>query len=291
MKPQQGPARGVTLIIVLWIVAALSILVLGLVQSQRTELRMAGAARAQLLSTAAGQAAIQLVVQRMSTRDAKVDRLTRLGMRYGEREVEVEVMPLTGLVDLNTAPEPLLVELFSKAGGVDEAAARELAGALLARRQQRLSDGRQVRLDAPEEVLSLPGAGHDLFARISPLVTTDSAGGGRVNALAAPADLLVVLARGNAEVARRIAEDRDAGVAAIDTTRLEGAFIDATVSNRYRFTAYVQEHDGSRTAVMRDIDLRPAAVPGHAPWQVLRARGWRVVAVASSTARPLHVAG
>lgn len=278
MKAVARPARGMTLVIVLWIVAALSILVLGLVQSQRSELRLAGAARTQLLASAAGQGAIQIVVQQLLGGGKPVDRLTRVAVRYADRDIEVEVMPLTGLVDLNAAPEPLLAELFARAGGLDEGAARSLAAALVEYRQRRAVDGREGRLDAPEELLALPGARHDLFARIAPLVTTDSAGSGRVNALAAPADLLVVLARGNAELARRLADERDAGGVAIDTTRLEGAYIDATVSSRYRFTAHVPEPDGSRLAVLRDIDLRPAAEPGQAPWRILRSRSRRLVA-------------
>jgi general secretion pathway protein K len=292
MSRRPARAGGVALIIVLWIVAALGVLVLGLVQAQRSELRLAGAARDQLLGAAVGQAAIQLAVQRQLSAGATGDRLLRLPVSHAGLGVDVEVMPLSGLIDLNRAPEPLLVDLFVQAGALDEGAARALAAAVLARRQHRLPDGRDDRLEAAEELLALPGAGYDLLARIAPLVTTDSAGSGRVHPLAAPYGVLLVLARGRADIARRIADERDAGAATIDTTRLEGAHIDATVSSRYRFTAHVPMADGAWVVVERDIDLRPFRhdAAGQPPWQVLRARQWRAAGPAATvTAR--HVGG
>ncbi len=263
--------RGVALIAVLWIVAALSMLVTGIVHAQRSELRVAGAVRATLAGEAVGQAAIQLALQRLAGGGPRPDRLVRLAVAYDGRTVDVDVMPLTGLVDLNRAPPALLAAWFAFAGGVDEVTARRIAEALEARR----APGADALLDAPEELLALPGVDVDLFARLAPFVTTDSMGGGRIHSLAAPYDVLLFLAGGNAAVARRIADDRDAGVAAIDTTRLEGAFVDASVSSRYRFTAHVPMSDGARVVVVRDVDLTP--VPSHpAPWQTLRGSARRI---------------
>ena len=290
MRTHQRSTRGVTLVIVLWMVAALTILVAGLVQSQRSELRLAGAARAQLLAGAAGQAAIQIAVQQLVGSAPPPDRLRRLAFSHGGRDVEVAVMPLSGLIDLNTAPQSLLTDLFRHAGGLAEGDARALAAALFERRQRPPEGGRPPRLELIEELLALPGVDHDLFARIAPLVTTDSAGNGKVNAMAAPVEVLLVLARGNADLARGIASERDAGSPAIDTTRLEVAHIDATVSSRYRFTARMPEPDGSQVAVVRDIDTR-AAVPGGPPWRTLRVAIRRVPAESSPTVSAPHVGG
>jgi general secretion pathway protein K len=258
------------LVAVLWIVAALSVLVAGVVQAQRAELRMAGAARASLVGEAAGQAAIHLVLQRLGGGAPLVDRLTRTTVRYGELDITVELMPLTGLVDLNLAPPPLLAAFFARAGGADAGRARAIADALVARRNAAdAAPGLPPLLSAPEELLSVPGVDYDLFARITGLVTTDSRGGGRINPLAAPVEVLSFLAPDNAALARRIADERDAGAVAIDTTRLEGAFIDATVSSRYRFTAQVPMLDGARVLVVRDVDTL-AAAGAAAPWQTLR---------------------
>lgn len=279
--PAARGARGVTLIIVLWTVAALSVLVLGLVHAQRSELRLASAARALVFETALGQAAIQRLIQAQRSGADAPSRLQRLSVSHGGREIEVERMPLTGLIDLNAAGQALLVALLREAGSLDEGAASALAAGLLALREQRLPDGSNRRLQAVEELLALPGVDYGLLARIAPLVTIDSAGSGRVNALAAPYEVLLVLARGRADIARRVADERDAGSPGVDTTRLEAEFIDATVSSRFRYTAYVPGADGVRVAVQRDVDLQPApeeASEGRerAPWRILRARQWRL---------------
>lgn len=281
--PAARGVRGVTLIIVLWTVAALSVLVLGLVHAQRSELRLAGAARALVFETALGQAAIQRLIQAQRSGADAPSRLQRLSVSHGGREIEVERMPLTGLIDLNAAGQALLVALLREAGNLDERAANALAAGLLALREQRLPDGSNRRLQAVEELLALPGVDYGLLARIAPLVTIDSAGSGRVNALAAPYEVLLVLARGRADVARRVADERDAGSPGVDTTRLEAEFIDATVSSRFRYTAHVPGADGVRVAVQRDVDLQPApeeASEGRerAPWRILRARQWRLAA-------------
>jgi len=281
--PAARGARGVTLIIVLWTVAALSVLVLGLVHAQRSELRLAGAARALVFETALGQAAIQRMIQAQRSGADAPSRLQRLSVSHGGREIEVERMPLTGLIDLNAAGQALLVALLREAGNLDERAANALAAGLLALREQRLPDGSNRRLQAVEELLALPGVDYGLLARIAPLVTIDSAGSGRVNALAAPYEVLLVLARGRADIARRVADERDAGSPGVDTIRLEAEFIDATVSSRFRYTAHVPGADGVRVAVQRDVDLQPApeeASEGRerAPWRILRARQWRLAA-------------
>jgi general secretion pathway protein K len=284
----QRSTRGVTLVIVLWMVAALTILVTGLVSTQRSELRLAGAARAQVLAAAGGQAAVQLALQQLAGVTPAPSGLSRRPFAVDGREIEVLLMPLSGLVDLNSAPPPLLADLFRLAGGLDEAAARALAAAVQERRQRPPAGEQPARFELIEELLSLPGVDADLFAKIAPLLTTDSAGSGKVNPLAAPPEVLFILARGDAVLAQRIADQREAG--AIDTTRLEANYIDATVSSRYRITALVPEPGGASWAVQRDVDLR-AAAPGGPPWRTLRASVRRLPAASAVAVSALHVGG
>jgi len=272
----RAAAAGVALVAVLWIVGALSVLVTGIVSAQRAELRMAGAARALLVGEAAGQAAIQLELQRMTAGGARIERLTRTAVRYDGLDIVVETMPLTGLLDLNQAPQPLLAAFLAGVGGADERRAAEIAAAVVARREPAgAAPDVPTRFASPEELLSVPGVDYDLFARIADFVTVGSGGGARINPLAAAADMLSFLAAGNAALAQGIARERDAGVPLIDTTRLEGSFIDATVSSRYRFTAVVPMPDGARVLVQRDVDTA-AAADAATPWQTLRSATRRV---------------
>ena len=264
-----GRQRGVALVAVLWVVAALSILVTGLVQTQRQEIRNAASARMRLQAEAVGQGAIALAVQRLMAQSQRPDRLSRTRTPYDGWDVLVEVQPLSGLVDINLAPEPLLAALFSVNGNIDTGAAQRLAAAVVALREAKPSEP-PPRFKAPEELLNVEGVSYDLYARLAHLVTTDSGGSGRINPLAASQEVLLLLAGGDQVLANQVAANRDADVAGMDTTRLQTAFTDNSASGRLRFRAEVPFPDGSRVAVVRDIDLSPVA-EGTAPWRTLRA--------------------
>jgi general secretion pathway protein K len=261
--------RGVALVAVLWVVAALSILVTGLVQTQREEIRTASTARMRLQGDATGQGAIQLAVQALLARNQPQGRLARVRVPYDGVDVEVEVQPFSGLVDVNAAPAPLLAALFAVNGGVETAAAERLAAAVVALREAKPSEP-PPRFKAPEELLNVEGIHYDLYARLAHLVTTDSSGSGRINPLAASPDVLLLLAGGDRGIASRVAADRDADVPGLDTTRLQAAFIDSSVSSRLRFRALVPFPDGSRVVVVRDIDVSPVG-EGTSPWRTMRA--------------------
>ena len=260
--------RGVALVAVLWVVAALSILVTGLVQTQREEIRSAASARIRLQADAVGQGAIHMAVQTLIQQSQRRERLSRIKVSYDGVEVQVEVQPFSGLVDVNLAPMPLLAALFSVNGGLDVEIATRLAAAVVALREARPA-GPPPRFRAPEELLAVEGVDYDLYARLAHLVTTDSRGSGRINPLAAPAGVLLLLADGDQSLASRVAAERDAEVAGMDTTRLQAAFIDLSVSGRLRFRAFVPAPDGSEVIVVRDIDLSFAS-EGTAPWRTMR---------------------
>ncbi|GAC1599669.1 MAG: hypothetical protein NVS3B2_01110 [Ramlibacter sp.] len=273
--PDHGVAgkrqRGVALVAVLWVVAALSILVTGLVQTQREEIRTASSARVRLQADALGQGAIHLAVQMLLANTGgqeRRERLAHMRIPYDGVEVQVEIAPLNGLVDLNLAPAPLLAATFAVGGGVEPARAQQLAASVVAARDAR-PGGPPPRFQAPEELLGVAGVDYDLYARLAHLLTTDSRGSGRINPLAAAPGVLLLLAGGDQAVASRVAADRDANVPGMDTTRLQTALTDRSVTTRFRFSALVPLPDGSQVTVARDIDITPAA-DGTAPWRTMR---------------------
>lgn len=268
--PQASPPqRGVALIAVLWIVAALSIIVTGLVKAQRDEIRSVSTARQALEASALGNAAIQLVLQRQSASNEPVTRLARVDVTYGSHALAVQIMPLNGLIDLNRAPVDLLTALFLVAGGADAGRAAALAQSVAAARTAETGGG-HMRFEAPEDLLQVPGIDYELYARLAPLLTTDAGGSGLVNAMAAPLEVLLVLAGGNAAEAARIAAERDAMRPGVDTTRLNAAFIDAAASRRWRLQARVPMADGKVAVVTRSVQPTPAPT-SPAPWRILQA--------------------
>ena len=268
-SPDSPSQRGVALIAVLWIVAALSIVVTGLVKAQRDEIRTVATAREAIEASALGNAAIQLTLQRLAASREPVTRLSRLDVTYESRAMIVEITPLNGLIDPNRAPADLLAALFSIAGGLDGRRAAALAQSVTAARTAESGAGR-ARFEAPEDLLQVPGMDYDLYARLAPLLTTDAVGGGLVNAMAAPLEVLLVLAGGNAVEAARIAAEREAVRPGIDLTRLNAAFIDASVSRRWRMQARVPTADGKVAVVTRSVQFT-AAPTSPAPWRILQA--------------------
>lgn len=257
--------RGMVLIAVLWMVVALSIMVTGLTRSVREESRLMSRARQSVEALALGDAAIQITLQRLLAQPTPVGRMKQEMVAYRGVSMAVQIMPLNGLIDINSAPVPLLARLYRLAGGLPPETADTLAQATVSARERKDLKGSAVRFEAGEDLLQVPGIGYDLYARLSGLITADLRGSGKVNPLAAPPEVLAVLAGGDAAVASHIAAERDAGLEGIDTTALDAGFTDITTARRFRIQARVPMADGSWVRVSRHIDLGARTRSGM-PW-------------------------
>ena len=254
------------LIAVLWMVAALSIIVTGITRSVREEARIMSLTRQGVEASALGDAAIQLVLQDMVSRTVPVSRLSQVETVYRGVSMVVQVMPLNGLIDINGAPVPLLASLYAVGGGLPVDAAAALAQATVDARERKDSRGVSVQFEATEDLLQVPGVDYALYARLSGLITSDlRRGGGKVNPLAAPPEVLAVLDGGNAGVAARIAADREAGLEGIDTTALGADFTDNAAVQRFHIKARVPLPDGAWLWVSRSVDLGARGRDG-VPW-------------------------
>ncbi len=271
---QQQRQQGIALIAVLWIVAALSIIVTGVVHSVRSEVRLTSHTRQSVEGLALGEAAIALTLQDLSVRTERITRLTHLEVAYGGHAMQVEIIPLSGLIDMNSASEPLLASLYAVAGMQDAAGAAALAKATIEVRSERDARGREKGFEAAQDLLRVPGFDYDLYARLSPLITAEAqSSGGKVNPQAAPIDVLAVLAQGNLGLANALAAQRANGATDIDTTSLNAPFLGNLSSSRYKLLARVALADGMQVVVSRSIDLRSDSRTGQ-PWRIFNAEYW-----------------
>lgn len=262
-------SRGMALIAVLWVVAALSILVTGFSRIARDEVGVVASVRQGVVAQAMGDAAIALALWEISGTAVPVARVQHADIAYRGVIVPVSVMPLNGLIDLNTAPPALLARLYEVAGGLPADAAQALAQFTIEARTKPSPANQPERFEATEDLLRLPGVDYDLYARLSPLLTVYArASGGRVNPMAAPLDVLTVLANGNVGVAGRIAQERDQGAQGVDTTSLEASFVGVSPSRRYRVSAIVPLPDGTHMRISRTVDLGFSSRDG-LPWRTL----------------------
>lgn len=279
--------HGLALVAVLWMTAALSLLVGGLLSLARAEVKAAQVRGAAAEAIALGDAAIQLAVLDWRTATPPPDSLRRADYMLEGRVIAVRVVPATGYINLNAAPEPLLRALLTLGGGLDPAVAGVLAQHLIDWRDAddaALPEGaeapayaaanvawrpRNGRLLVPEDLLQVLGFDFDLFERIRPYVTVWAGAAAGVNPLAAPPEVLAVLAGGNHALAGRIAAARDAGDRSMDLTALDPAFLDqGGVGSVLHVEAEVPVGE-LRALRGRWIVAAPDA--GGAPWQTLTA--------------------
>ena len=282
---RRGGGRGLALVAVLWMVAALMVTATGVVYAVRGEVRTVAAVREMAAAGALADAGVVLAARGLTEAKNRDNGLQQSDVSFEQATVGIRVVPLTGLIDLNAAPEPLLADMIAIAGEVDRGLATRLAQRIVDWRdtdEQPQADGaedaayaaagspyrtRGGPFEAPEDLLQVLGVDFDLYERLRPLVTVHARGNGRVDPAAAPLAVLRVLAAGNEQIASAYAGARQASGALADTTRFPAAFIARTPSSRYLVEASVRLSNGALLVTRRVIDA--AAADEGVPWLTL----------------------
>jgi general secretion pathway protein K len=120
-------SRGAALILVLWLVASLSLVVMASARGIRLQTQRTALDLERLRAESVLDAALQLTAQRMLADKASPAQYRVQRLPMGAAEVWVEATPSGGLVDVNVASEPLLLALFEKAGALSSGEAAILA--------------------------------------------------------------------------------------------------------------------------------------------------------------------
>ncbi|MBK9217501.1 MAG: general secretion pathway protein GspK [Uliginosibacterium sp.] len=123
--------QGLALVAVLWVVAALSLLTVGLMHAVQVEVRSVASIRESLQAKAACDAAINMVLKDVLANPEKYLRYQVVQGRFEEDPVAVEVVPVAGLVNLNLATVEMLEALFTHAGERPPEEARSIAQRIL----------------------------------------------------------------------------------------------------------------------------------------------------------------
>lgn len=194
--------RGVALAIVVWFLAAMSLLVSGIVFQARVDTRMAQLHAAKAKAVAAGDGAIQLMLANLQSGNPDVfdpaHRLPQMDFEIGDYPVTVKLVPVAGLIDLNGAPVDILALLFTARGGLDDADAQFLAGSVLKWRSG--SDRKQAgsaRFAAIEDLLRVEGVSRTLLDGIRDSVAVSATGHGGLDWSVAPSSVFDILALKN----------------------------------------------------------------------------------------------
>lgn len=214
-----GGERGIALVIVLWVVVLLTVIASSFIYDARTHTQLAGnllsRARAQALADAGVHRSLYELV-RPTTDDG---RWKPEGRPYefdlGGGRVTVNLLDESAYIDLNAAPEALLLGLMQSVG-VEEGRARELVDAIQdwrdaddlprtsgAERDQYQAAGLKympanTNFRMVEEIKSVLGMTPDLYARISGALTVHSGVAGISSSLA-PRQVLLAIPNVSAE--------------------------------------------------------------------------------------------
>ena len=201
--------QGVALAMLLWIVAALTLLVSGVVAMSRTDVQLTTLQLAQARAEAAAEGAAHLLMrdlyierqagdydgQGVLSRRYELDGLAVLGRAY----------PVSGLVNLNSASSDLLTDLFRYTGGLRSDEARDLAEQVIQWRGRttdpELEAGNSQQGNRTfavlEDLLKVNGLSRELYDRVSPALSVQSGGQAGINPAAAPRAVLLMLAEGD----------------------------------------------------------------------------------------------
>jgi len=256
-----APRRGMALIAVLWIVAALSIMVMGLTRSVQQGIRAAIMQRGLAEGQALGQAAIALALQQLTvqtqTQATPNTGTDQVSINYAGMSIAVTATPLNGWVALNSASAPMLAALLQTAGGLNAARAQQMAEAIVTWRdgvpQQDLASpptiGNQTRrFEAVEDLMLIPGMDYELYARLAPFMSVSNSSSGPVNANAAPPGLAEALGNNTAFIAPN----------------------NAGRGNLFRLEAAVPLEAGTILHLTQDVALQRAGSNTVTPWRILR---------------------
>jgi general secretion pathway protein K len=205
--------HGVALVVVLWVVFLLTAIASSFVYNARTHVQLADNLLARTRAQALADAGVQRAVYELLKPTGAGDRWRPEGQvqhfELGDGKVTVRIVEESAFIDLNTAPEPLLMGLF-KSVGVEEGGAQALVDAIQdwkdvddltrasgAERDRYLAAGlKQVPPNAEfrrvDELKSVLGMTPALYDKIASALTVYSRASG-INSALAPREVLLAI--------------------------------------------------------------------------------------------------
>ena len=272
----RSPRRqsGVALAIVVWFIAGMSLLVAGIVAHARVDTRMAQLHVAGARAAAAGDGAIQLMMASLVTgrlEGPAPGELPRASFRLGELLTEVTIVPVNGLLDINSASPVLLELLFSRVGRMEPTMAKSVADNVIKWRKppaQRGKPGTARRFTAVEDLLRVEGFNRALLDDVRDYLAVRDGSRGGTNWSTVPENLLGLLREADPGRAASIERRRSrAGVGAGQSSVVTGG--------AYRLDAVVRYGD-ELWLRRRWVKMEPAN--GSAlPWRFSRTEAPRVI--------------
>ena len=184
MKPALRNNAGVALLMVLWVVAALSLFVASLGQTVRSEAVLTGVARNLVQGRAYGEAAIYQALAKIKFENKIPDVQIVWVQNWQDIPIDVEITPWNGLVNINGASLEMLSLLLEKAAVLPRTQAQQHAQNMLDVRTQWRAKG--MPWESVEDILQVTGIHYPVFESIRPYLVAEKDMRSTVSINAAP---------------------------------------------------------------------------------------------------------
>lgn len=168
--------RGMVLIVVLWMLAALSLFAANLGSLVRDQAQQISVQRHLVQGKATGQAAIYLALLTLAKENRRPE-VESLAVNFSDQTVAVQFQPWSGLVNINQASAAVWKSLLQGAGGLGAQQANQLAQTIVDFREQlRQQQGRVFAQpwDTAQDVLQVPGLGYSTYTKLQPYLVASA---------------------------------------------------------------------------------------------------------------------
>lgn len=241
------PQIGLALVMVLWLVAAMSLFVASVVYLARMDVRQQQFGQNRTQASAFADGAMRLSMRQFVFEVTENGASNQVAQEYiFEDEAfsgRVNIYPASGLIHLGSLTPELLLSVLQYGVGLDEGTIENLsrafkvgfgAGILGKEELNHLEKFRVL-----EDLLQVPGISVDTYEVLKDYFYVGEEGAPGINPLAAPRELLVVLAGGNVEVVEEFLVLRDGARESVDNGVVShagflGELISSTDSSIYR---------------------------------------------------------
>lgn len=280
-RPRHKGQKGVALAVLLWFIAALAIMVAGIVLAARVDVKLAQQQTQQAKARALGDGVVNLMMRHTLRlqQEGEYDPLGLLVANFsmGEQAVSARVVPASGLFALNQATPEVWARLLEYALDNDGAQVEQLLANIEEWRQPPTETAtpenplRRSSFAVVEDILLVPGMTRDILERIRPLVHALPGGQG-VALRAAPPEVIRLLT-GSEENTLQFLAEREANAANIDAgyATIPPELVGMGGGSAYvRVDVRMQQPDGTVLQYSRWVQPGVAGRDG-LPWRRLRA--------------------
>lgn len=274
---------GVALAILLWFIAAMSLLVGTIMYQARIDIKLSQLRIQQAQAEALGDGATQLaLVQRLKAQQdvGFSDKVTYYDMRLADHDVKVRMLSVSGLVDLNTSPETLLLSVFKINAGLSEEQASLLASKVVAwRSASRLNENdservssykvvRYGRFESLEDLMMVEGMTREIYDKVKNSIYVGQLDSAQVHMPSAPFSVLTVLAEGDEALASQWQLARQSEQV-FTPTGINTEWVAASPVAMYRIESRVRFLSGEVFQRTRWVEQNSTGYEG-LPWRFIR---------------------